>query len=77
MPSQTFQIFRRNEGSLVSVSPYRLGELPNILTGVAMVTAAEEAVELHEAMFKQLWSGAVRGSAGAVLLRKLMKRASA
>jgi len=76
MPSQTFQIFRRSEGALVSVSPYRLGELPNILTGVAIVTAAEEAVELHEAMFRQLWSGAVRGSAGAVLLRKLMKRAS-
>jgi transcriptional regulator with XRE-family HTH domain len=76
MPSQTFQIFRRSEGSLVSVSPYRLGELPNILTGVAIVTAADEAVELHEAMFKQLWSGAVRGSAGAALLRKLMKRAS-
>jgi transcriptional regulator with XRE-family HTH domain len=76
MPSQTFQIFRRSEGSLVSVSPYRLGELPNILTGVAIVTAADEAVELHEAMFKQLWSGTVRGSAGAALLRKLMKRAS-
>lgn len=76
MPSQTFQIFRRSEGSLVSVSPYRLGELPNILTGVAIVTAASEAVELHEAMFKQLWDGAVRGSAGAMLLRKLMKRAA-
>ena len=76
MPSQTFQIFRRSEGALVSVSPYRLGELPNILTGVPNVTAAEEAVELHEAMFRQLWNGAVRGSAGAVLLRKLMKRAS-
>jgi hypothetical protein len=77
MPSQTFQIFRRSEGALVSVSPYRLGELPNILTGVAIVTAAREAVELHEAMFKQLWNRAVRGAAGALLLRKLMKRASA
>ena len=77
MPSQTFQIFRRSEGALVSVSPYRLGELPNILTGVAIVTAAREAVELHEAMFKQLWNRAVRGAAGALLLRKLMKRALA
>ncbi|WP_441231574.1 helix-turn-helix domain-containing protein [Tardiphaga sp. 215_C5_N2_1] len=74
MPSQTFQIFRRSEGSLVSVSPYRLGELPNILTGVAIVTAAAEAVQLHEAMFKKLWNGSVRGAAGATLLRKLMKR---
>ncbi len=40
LPSQTFQIFRRPEGALVSVSPYRLGELPNINTGVATVTAA-------------------------------------
>jgi hypothetical protein len=62
---------------LVSVSPFRLGELPNILTGVATVTAAREAVELHEAMFAQLWSRAIRGAAGALLLRKLMKRALA
>jgi transcriptional regulator with XRE-family HTH domain len=77
MPSQTFQIFRRSEGPLVSVSPFRLGELPNILTGVAIVTAAREAVELHEAMFAQLWSRAVRGASGALMLRKLMKRALA
>lgn len=77
MPSQTFQIFRRSQGSLVSVSPYRLGELPNILTGVATVTAAAEAVALHEAMFTQLWNGAVRGTAGASLLRKLIKRSHA
>jgi transcriptional regulator with XRE-family HTH domain len=77
MPSQTFQIFRRSEGPLVSVSPYRLGELPNILTGVAIVTAAREAVDLHEAMFNQLWNRAVRGAAGAQMLRKLIKRAQA
>ncbi|HEX2884808.1 helix-turn-helix transcriptional regulator [Vineibacter terrae] len=74
LPSQTFQIFRRAAGALVSVSPYRLGELPNITTGVATVTAAPEAVALHEAMFSQLWEQAVRGSAGAVILRKLIKR---
>ena len=38
------------------------------------VTAAAEAVQLHEAMFKKLWNGSVRGAAGAMLLRKLMKR---
>lgn len=74
LPSQTFQIFRRAEGALVSVSPYRLGELPNITTGVATVTAAAEAVALHEAMFHQLWSQAVRGKAGAAILRKLIRR---
>ena len=77
VPSQTFQIFRRDEGALVSVSPYRLGELPNITTGVAIVTASDEAVALHEAMFSQLWNQAVRGSAGAAILRKLIKRTSA
>jgi len=74
LPSQTFQIFRRAEGALVSVSPYRLGELPNITTGVATVTAAAEAVALHEAMFRQLWGQAVRGKAGAAILRKLIRR---
>jgi len=74
LPSQTFQIFRRPEGALVSVSPYRLGELPNINTGVATVTAAAEAVALHEGMFRQLWSQAVRGSAGAAILRKLIRK---
>jgi transcriptional regulator with XRE-family HTH domain len=74
LPSQTFQIFRRSEGALVSVSPYRLGELPNITTGVATVTTAEEAVALHEAMFHQLWKQATGGSAGAAILRKLIKK---
>ncbi|MBX3454665.1 helix-turn-helix transcriptional regulator [Ferrovibrio sp.] len=77
LPSQTFQIFRRPEGALVSVSPYRLGELPNINTGVATVTAAAEAVALHEAMFRQLWSQAVRGSVGANILRKLIRKIEA
>ncbi len=77
LPSQTFQIFRRPEGALVSVSPYRLGELPNINTGVATVTAAAEAVALHEAMFRQLWGQAVRGTAGAAILRKLIRKTEA
>jgi transcriptional regulator with XRE-family HTH domain len=74
LPSQTFQIFRRAEGALVSVSPYRLGELPNITSGVATVTGAAEAVALHEAMFRELWDQSVRGSAGTAILRKLIRK---
>ncbi len=74
MPSQTFQIFRRSGTALVSGSPFRLGELPNISTGVATITAAAEAVALHETMFGQLWGQSVRGNAGAEILRRLIRK---
>ncbi len=76
MPNVTFQLFYTGDDVRLAVSPFRLGELPNVRIGVATVTAAREAVSLHEALVDDLWARSLRGNAGARRLRALA-RASA
>jgi transcriptional regulator with XRE-family HTH domain len=74
LPNQTFEICRSRDGMvLVAVSPFRLGELPNVRLGVASVTAAQEAVDLYQKLAEQMWNRAAKGASGAALLRKCMK----
>jgi transcriptional regulator with XRE-family HTH domain len=74
LPNQTFEICRMRDGSaLVAVSPFRLGELPNVRLGVASVTGAEEAVGLYRSLAEQMWQRAQKGAAGAALLRRCLK----
>jgi transcriptional regulator with XRE-family HTH domain len=76
LPTQTFELFRRTGDTMVAVSPYRLGELPNIRRGVASITAAPEAVSLYEDLAKELWGLAHRGRDAGALLRRIIKRVS-
>lgn len=71
LPNVTFQLFYAGSEVQLAVSPFRLGELPNVRLGVATVTAAREPVELYETMVKDLWARSLRGSAGANRLRAL------
>jgi transcriptional regulator with XRE-family HTH domain len=74
LPNQTFEICRSRNGTvLVAVSPFRLGELPNVRLGVASVTAAQEAVDLYQKLAEQMWNRAAKGMSGAALLRKCLK----
>ena len=74
LPNQTFEICRARDGTmLVAVSPFRLGELPNVRLGVASVTAAQEAVDLYQKLAEQMWNRAAKGVSGAALLRKCLK----
>lgn len=75
MPSVTFQIFRRPEGPVVAISPFRLGELANVESGVAMISSASEAVSLWTATFEELWGRALKGARAAAALRALLHRA--
>jgi transcriptional regulator with XRE-family HTH domain len=74
MPSVTFQIFQGVERTYVAVSPFRLGELPNIRTGIATVTSSPDAVNLYQRMVEQLWQGAYKGPVGAKALRMMLDR---
>ena len=74
MPSSTFQLFQNAEGSVLAISPFRLGELPNVRNGIATVTASPEAVRLYEDMIGRLWKAAYKGKSGAERLRKLLDR---
>ncbi len=74
MPATAFELLYRGNRTILSVSPFRLGEMPSIRNGVATVTAAQEPVRLYENMVDQLWKSAHKGKIGAAHLRKLLKR---
>ena len=57
----------------MAVSPFRFGELPNITTGIAQVTAAPQAVELYTKMVEDLWQRSYKGQKAADLLGSMLK----
>ena len=74
MPATSFQLFFAAGSSLLAVSPFRFGELPNVRNGIAMVTASSEPVKMYDEMIDRLWKTAHKGKAGAVRLRELLER---
>ncbi len=56
------------------MSPYRLGELPNIHTGIASVTSSPEAVEMYKNMTQGLLKRAHSGEAAKRELSKLLAK---
>ena len=65
LPHTGFQIFRQPDRQVLSVSPFRLGEQPNIRVGVAMITSAPEALALHQKAANEMWARAQKGAAAA------------
>lgn len=74
MPASTFEFFSGPACKAVAVSPFRLGELPNVRNGIATVTSAPEAVQRYEGLIARLWKGAYKGSTGAGHLVKLLEK---
>ena len=76
LPPTSFQIFRQTDRRVLTLSPFRLGEQPNIHAGVAMITSAPEALALHERTAEDLWRRAHKGAAAAAVMRDLITRHS-
>jgi hypothetical protein len=76
-PSQTFQVFERSQSASVTLSPYRLGDQPNISAGIAMVTSAPEAVRLFKETISRQWERAHKGQRAAEILRAILARTPA
>lgn len=72
LPHTGFQIFRTGDRKTLSISPFRLGEQPNIKLGVAMITENPEAISLHEAVVEEMWRHALKGREAASYLRDLI-----
>lgn len=72
LPHTGFQIFRRRTGDTLMISPFRLGEEPNIRVGVAMATSAPEALATHDDVVKEVWRTAIKGQVAARYLRDLV-----
>jgi transcriptional regulator with XRE-family HTH domain len=74
LPHTSFQIFRQPDRHILALSPFRLGEEPNIRVGVAMITSAPEALALHEKMARELWASALKGPAAVRFMRGMMEK---
>ena len=46
LPHASFQIFRQPDRHVLALSPFRLGEEPNIRVGVAMITSAPRGFDM-------------------------------
>lgn len=73
-PTQTFQVFEIDQTPAVTLSPYRLGDQPNILSGIAMATSAPEAVRLFRNTITGIWDVAHKGEAGVRILQGLLDK---
>jgi transcriptional regulator with XRE-family HTH domain len=72
LPLPRFHIFRQPDQTVLTTSPFRLVEQPNIGVGVAMITSAPEALSLHERQVAEMWRKALKGAAAAKYLRDLI-----
>lgn len=77
LPHTSFQIFRQPDRHILALSPFRLGEEPNIRVGVAMITSAPEALALHERMARELWGSALKGAAAVRFMQAMMEKIGA
>lgn len=74
MPGTSFQLFRTGTYSQLAVSPFRLGVYSNIRVGVAMISSAQEAVQLHQQVTERLWKRSLKGEEAATRLSKVLKK---
>jgi hypothetical protein len=74
LPHTGFQIFRQPDRQVLALSPFRLGEQPNVRVGVAMITSAPEALSLHHKAVESMWRRSLKGQAAAHYLRQLIER---
>jgi hypothetical protein len=54
VPNVFFRLFRNLNQTALALSPFRLGDQPNIRIGIAKVTAAEERVRSYERLAEDL-----------------------
>ncbi|WBV42243.1 helix-turn-helix domain-containing protein [Pseudoroseomonas cervicalis] len=71
-PSQTFEVLLGGGPDRVAVSPFRLGEYPNVTAGIATLSAEPATVALYRDLAQRLWQGALKGEAAAQRLRALL-----
>jgi len=71
-PTGNFKILRARDRATLAVNPFRPDTLPGAPTGVAMVTAADEAITAHQRVAEGLWKEALKGATAAARLREIV-----
>lgn len=69
-PTARFQILRDRERASLAVNGYLADTMPAAAPGVAMITAADEAIAAHQRVAEAMWREAIKGPAAARLVRE-------
>ena len=72
-PNSLFSLLRGRDYVTLAINPFRPDGNPARLTGVAMVTGADEAVSKHQHVAEANWRDALKGATGAARLRRLLR----
>ena len=70
-PSSQFKVLRARDRVTLAINPFRPETFPGAQTGVAMITAADDAVAAHQRVAESNWRDAMKGATGAARLRQL------
>jgi transcriptional regulator with XRE-family HTH domain len=71
-PSGAFQILRAGDRAMLAINPFQADSSPNTQNGVAMITAADEAIAAHQRVAETMWRETVKGATGAARLREAL-----
>ena len=71
-PSSAFKIIRAHDRATLMVNPFPTDTHPSAAPGVAMITAADEAIAAHQRVAETYWRAAVKGSAAAAAVRQII-----
>jgi hypothetical protein len=74
-PTSAFKILRARDRATLAINPFRPDGLPNIQTGVAMITGADEAIATHQRVAEAMWRDSMKGAAGAMQIRRMLQPA--
>ncbi|MDN3562785.1 helix-turn-helix domain-containing protein [Paeniroseomonas aquatica] len=76
-PSGAFIVLRGRDRAHVVGSPFPPDAQPTAGLGVAMITAADEAIAVHQRVAEAAWRDALKGAAAAARVRELIRTARA
>jgi len=74
-PAAPFMVLRGRDRAHVVTSPIAADTPPAAAIGVAGITAAEEAVAVHQRIAESMWRESLKGAEGAARLRELVRAA--
>lgn len=76
-PTGTFAILRARDRATLMVNAFPSDTYPSAAPGVAMITAADEAIAAHQRVAESYWRDAVKGAVAAEALRKMLAESRA
>ena len=71
-PTSNFVILRSRDRANVAINPFLPDSPASQFGGVAMLTAADEAIAAHQRVAEAQWREALKGAAGAARLREIV-----